>query len=108
MRFVLEEELEGYIKLGWENTNRKKGMKIQLSKEGKEKLTAARRKDQTGKVGLQAKAAKGPYTIEFKDGRTYTAGSYPELTKATGLKMSTLHYRHKKGNTEFLKEWRIY
>ena len=85
-----------------------KGMKSDMTLEGREKLAEARRKDQTGKTGLQAKAAKGPYTVEFEDGRIYTEGSYPELAKASGLKMSTLHYRHVKGTKDFLKGWKVH
>lgn len=85
-----------------------KGMKSDITPEGRKKLAEARKKDQTGKTGLQAKAAKGPYTVEFEDGRTYTEGSYPELAKASGLKMTTLQYRHVKGTDDFLKGWKIY
>ena len=85
-----------------------KGMRSDITSEGRKKLAEARKKDQTGKTGLQAKAAKGPYTVEFEDGRTYTEGSYPELAKASGLKMSTLQSRHVKGTDDFLKGWKIY
>lgn len=85
-----------------------KGMKSDITSKGRKKLAEARKKDQTGKTGLQAKAAKGPYTVEFEDGRTYTEGSYPELAKASGLKMSTLQSRHVKGTDDFLKGWKIY
>ena len=94
------------------NTNNKsrvfKGMKSDMTEEGKKKLAEARRKQQTGKTGLSAKAAKGPYTVEFQDGRKYTEGSYPELSKNTNIPFPTLQHRyvHKKG--QMLKGWAIY
>lgn len=94
------------------NTNNKsrvfKGMKSDMSEQGRKKLAEARRKQQTGKTGLSAKAAKGPYTVEFEDGTKYTEGSYPELVKKTNIPFATLQYRyvHKKG--EMLKGWSIY
>lgn len=108
IKYVTKEELEWYTNKGWENTNYTKGLQKKYTPEGLKKLTEARRREQTGKTGLQAQAAKGPYTVEFEDGRTYTEGSYPELAKASGLKMSTLHYRHVKGTDDFLKGWKIY
>jgi hypothetical protein len=79
-----------------------KGMKSDMTEEGKQKLAEARKKDQTGKTGLQAKAAKGPYTVIFESGQKHTAGSYPELSKLTGIPYSTLQCRlkHKEGVTE--------
>lgn len=94
------------------NTNNKsrvfKGMQSDITEEGRKKLAEARRKQQTGKTGLSAKAAKGPYTVEFQDGRKYTEGSYPELAKSTNIPFPTLQYRyvHKKG--QMLKGWAIY
>jgi hypothetical protein len=94
------------------NTNNKsrvfKGMKSDITGEGREKLAQARKKHQTGKTGLSAQAAKGPYTVEFQDGRKYTEGSYPELSKVVSIPLGTLQYRyvHKKG--QMLKGWSIY
>ena len=85
-----------------------KGMKSDISEEGRQKLAQARKKDQTGKTGLQAKAAKGPYTVVFESGQKHTAGSYPELSKLTGISYSTLQCRlkHKEGIAE--RGWKIY
>lgn len=94
------------------NTNNKarvfKGMKSDISEEGRKKLAEARRKQQTGKTGLSAKAAKGPYTVEFADGRKFTEGSYPELSKSTNLPLTTLQHRyvHKRG--QMMKGWSIH
>ena len=85
-----------------------KGMKSDITEEGRQKLAEARKKDQTGKTGLQAKAAKGPYTVIFESGQKHTAGSYPELSKLTGIAYSTLQcrLRHKEGIAE--RGWKIY
>jgi hypothetical protein len=79
-----------------------KGMKSDMSKEGRQSLAQARKEDQTGKTGLQAKAAKGPYTVLLESGQKHTAGSYPELSKLTGIAYSTLQCRlkHKEGIVE--------
>jgi len=79
-----------------------KGMKSDITPEGRSILADARKKDQTGKTGLQAKAAKGPYTVIFESGQKHTAGSYPELSKLTGIAYSTLQCRlkHKEGIAE--------
>lgn len=108
IKYVLAEELQDWIDLGWENTNYKKGRTGLISEEGRKKLAQARRREQTGKTGLAAQAAKGPYTVEFADGTKHTEGSYPELSKATGIPFVTLQYRyvHKKG--QMLKGWTIY
>jgi hypothetical protein len=83
-------------------------MKSDISEEGRKKLAQARRKLQTGKTGVSAQAAKGPYTVEFADGRKFTEGSYPELSKSTNLPLTTLQHRyvHKKG--QMIKGWSIY
>jgi len=85
-----------------------KGMKSDMSEEGRQRVAQARRQDQTGKTGLQAKAAKGPYTVIFESGQKHTAGSYPELSKLTGIAYSTLQcrLRHKEGIAE--RGWKIY
>lgn len=108
IKYILQEDLQTWIDLGWENTNYKKGQKIKLSEEGKKKLRQARKKEQTGKVGLQAKAAKGPYTVTFESGEKHTAGSYPELVKLTGIKYSTLQHRMVNKPNTMQRGWKIY
>ena len=85
-----------------------KGMKSDITEEGRKKLAEVRVKLQKGKVGLEAQAAKGPYTVEFETGEKHTAGSYPELSKATGIKYSTLQYRLTKSPDTFQRGWKIY
>jgi len=93
------------------NTNNKSrvypGMKSDMSLEGRQKLSGIRKALQVGKTGLEAQAAKGPYTVVFETGESYTAGSYPELVKLTGIKYSTLQHRltHKEGLLQ--KGWSI-
>jgi hypothetical protein len=108
IKYVKVEELQRRLGEGWENTNYKKGRVGLVSEEGKKRLAESRRKEQTGKTGLAAQAAKGPYTVEFIDGTKYTEGSYPELSKATGIPFATLQYRyvHKKG--QMFKGWCVY
>jgi len=96
IKYIPAEQLQTWLDRGWENTNYKKGQKIKLSQVGKQKLIQARKLDQTGKTGLEAKAAKGPYTVVFESGEKHTAGSYPELVKLTGIKYSTLQHRSTK------------
>lgn len=85
-----------------------KGMKSDMTVGGRRKLALLRKKDQTGKVGLEAKAAKGPYTVEFENGEKITKGSYPELVKATGIKYSTLQHRMVSKQNIMFKGWKIY
>lgn len=85
-----------------------KGMKSDITNEGRTKLAQLRKKEQTGKVGLQAKAAKGPYTVLFESGEKHTAGSYPELVKLTGIKYSTLQHRLTNNPDKIQRGWKIY
>lgn len=108
IKYVLVEDLQRWINRGWENTNYKKGQKVQISEQGKQSLAKARKKHQTGKTGLQSQAAKGPYTVVFESKQKYTAGSYPELVKLTGITYSTLQHRMKHKPNVFVKGWKIY
>jgi hypothetical protein len=100
IRYVLQGELEDWIGLGWENTNYSKGRAF--SETHRSKIGHNTGKRLTGKTGLQAQAAKGPYTVLLESGQKHTAGSYPELSKLTGIPYSTLQCRlkHKEGVTE--------
>ena len=60
------------------------------------------------KKDVQAKAAKGPYTVIFESGQKHTAGSYPELVKLTGIKYSTLQHRMTHKPEVFERGWKIY
>lgn len=106
IKYVLTEDLQEWLDQGWENTNYRKG--TSFSQDHKDKLSVVAKSRFTGKTGLSAQAAKGPYTVEFQDGRRYTEGSYPQLSKTVNIPLVTLQYRyvHKKG--QMLKGWAIY
>ena len=108
IKYVVEQDLQIWLNQGWENTNYRKGNRGRITEEGRQKLREARKKDQTGKTGLLAKAAKGPYTVEFNSGEKHTAGSYPELVKLTQFPYSPLLYRMKKNPNCFESGWKIY
>lgn len=105
IRYVLQEELEDWINSGWENTNYTKGRTF--SQTHRSRIGHSTGERLAGKTGLQAQAAKGPYTVEFESGQRHTAGSYPELSKLTGIAYSTLQCRlkHKEGIME--RGWSI-
>lgn len=106
IKYVSIEELQEWLGQGWENTNYRRGTKC--SQPHKDKLSAVATLRFTGKTGLSAQAAKGPYTVEFEDGRKYTEGSYPELSKSTGIPYPTLQYRYVHKKEQMLKGWCIY
>lgn len=93
IKYILTEELQIWLDMGWENTNYKKGTKGSISEEGSKKLSEKITKRLTGKTGLDAQAAKGPYTVLLESGQKHTAGSYPELSKITKISYSTLQNR---------------
>jgi hypothetical protein len=80
-----------------------KGMKSDMTKEGRRKLSEAISKRNIGRKF----AAKGPYTVTFQTGVVLTADSYPDLSKLTNIPFITLQWRfvHKKG--VFIKGWKI-
>jgi len=89
------------------NTNNKsrvfKGMKSDITEEGRKKLSKLVSERQKG--GKQWFG--GPYTVEFEDGSMYTGKSFPDLSKQTNIPFNTLQWRfvHKKG--VFMKGWKI-
>lgn len=107
IKYVSIKDLPNWLNLGWENTNYTKGKKDLISNKGRKKLAEARVKHQTGKVGLQAQAAKGPYTVEYDSGEKFTAGSYPELSKISGIKYSTLQHRYTTNKGKMIRGWKI-
>jgi len=94
------------------NTNNKtrvfKGMKSDISEEGRQKLAEARKKDQTGKVGLEAKASKGAVICEYENGNKIEAGSALQLANLTTLPQSTISYRLCKYPGIMKKGYKIY
>jgi hypothetical protein len=108
VKYIPISELEGYLEQGWINTNRGKGTKRDLSKKTKEDLKRRAVERQTGKKGLEARAAKGPYTVLYENGNKITAGSYPELASATGVSYSTLQYRVQHSSGVMYKGFAVY
>lgn len=80
-----------------------KGMKSDMTEEGKKELS---RKTRDRMLGVK-QAAKGPYTVTFEDGTTYTEQSYPDLVEVTGLPYGTLQHRFNKNKGKMLKGWMI-
>lgn len=107
VKYINPDKLPDYINSGWENTNYKKGLKGVISKEGSKRISEARKREQVGKTGLEAKAAKGPYIVYFESGEKHIAGSYPELSKLTGISYSTLQYRLTKKPGVYERGWKI-
>jgi len=107
-----EEHKEKIGKAQLGNTNNKsrvfKGMKSDISKEGRQKLAEARIKDQTGKVGLDAKASKGVVICEYEDGRSVEAGSALQLAKVINMPPSSLSDRLRKFPGIMKKGFKIY
>lgn len=106
IKYVDETELQYWIDLGWENTNWTKGRQVSDTTRKKQSINATKR--QIGKVGEYARASKGPYTVEFENGIQITKGSFPELSKSSGIKYGILQYRKSNNIDKFMKGWRIY
>jgi len=94
------------------NTNNKsrvyKGMKSTMSKAGRKVISAARVKEQTGKVGLEAKASKGAVILEYEDGRKFEAGSALQLAVLTGIPQPTISLRLVKFPNVMKKGFKLY
>lgn len=94
------------------NTNNRsrvfKGMKSSMSEEGKKQVAESRRREQTGKTGLDAKASKGAVVCEYEDGRIIEAGSALQLANLTNLPQSTISYRLCKFEGLMKKGYKIY
>lgn len=85
-----------------------KGMKSDMTSEGKQKLAEARKRDQTGKVGLEAKASKGVVICEYEDGRRVEAGSALQLAKITGIPPSTVGTRLLNSEGRMKRGYKVY
>jgi hypothetical protein len=99
-------ELDYYLQQGWENTNYTKGTSS-ITEEGRKKLAEARKADQTGKIGDQAKASKGWVVCEYEDGRKVEAGSALQLSYLIEVCPATITNRLKSPDT-FIKGYKIY
>lgn len=84
-----------------------KGMKSDITEQGRKKLAELRKQDQTGKIGDQAKASKGWVVCEYEDGRKVEAGSALQLSRMIEVCPATITNRLKSPNI-FLKGYKIY
>ena len=80
-----------------------KGMKSDISEEGRERLSKQTSKRLKG--GKQWYG--GPYTVTFETGETHTELSFPELSKISGIKMTTLQKRYTTNKGKLVKGWKI-
>jgi len=107
-----EEHKEKIGKAQLGNVNNKsrvfKGMKSDISEEGRQKLAEARVKDQTGKIGLDAKASKGVVVLEYVNGKIVETGSALQLSIQTGIPQPTISDRLRKFPGIMKKGFKIY
>lgn len=83
-----------------------KGMKSDMTEEGRASLSKKTIERLTGSKQWSG----GPYTVEFETGKLFTKASYPDLSKATGIKWTTLQKRlvESKNPGKFVRGWKIY
>ena len=85
-----------------------KGMKSDMSDKGKQRLADLRKIDQTGKIGLDAKASKGVVICEYQDGTKIEAGSALQLANTTGIPQSSISCRIRQNAGIMKKGYKIY
>lgn len=94
------------------NTNNRsrvyKGMKSDMSDEGRKRVAEARKKEQTGKTGLNAKASKGAVICEYENGTKVEAGSALQLAHLIQVPQSTISFRLKDNPGIMKKGFKIY
>jgi len=81
-----------------------KGMKSNMTLEGKNKISKIVKERQIG----NKQWFKGPYSLEYLSGEIITELSLPDLSKRTGISISTLQYRVKKHTNKFIKGFKVY
>lgn len=80
-----------------------KGMKSDMSAEGKKKLSNHISKRNKG---LKL-ASKGPYTYTDVTGVTHTKQSFQDISDIVEIPCTTLHYRFSKHKGKMIKGWKI-
>jgi hypothetical protein len=85
-----------------------KGMKSDMSEEGRKRVAESRRREQTGKVGLEANASKGTVVYETEKGRITEAGSASQLALLVDLPQPTVSFRLIKHPGIMKKGFKIY
>lgn len=85
-----------------------KGMKSDITEEGRKKLAKIQRKNRTGKIGVNATASKGVVICEYENGKIVEAGSALQLSILTGIPQPTISLRLKNNTGKIKKGFRIY
>ena len=85
-----------------------KGMKSDMTEEGRKQVAESQRKRRTGKVGDSATASKGAVICEYEDGRVLEAVNALYLSKLIGMPQSTVSFRLKDSIIKFKKGFKIY
>jgi len=109
---LTEEHKQKISKSQLKNTNNSsrvfKGMKSNMSEQGRQKLAEARKRDQTGKVGDQAKASKGWVICEYEDGSKIEAANALHLSYTLKISPATISDRLNNFPDTFKKGYKIY
>jgi hypothetical protein len=94
------------------NTNNKsrvyKGMISTISEQGRQAIAQARRSEQLGKTGINAKASKGTVMCEYEDGRKVEAENASQLALLLNLPQSTISCRLTKHPNIMKKGFKVY
>ena len=85
-----------------------RGMKSDITEEGRRQLSEAQKKRRTGKVGNDAIARKGAVICEYEDGRIIEAINALHLSKLSGIPQPTVCFRLKDSTTKLKKGFKIY
>ena len=85
-----------------------KGMKSSMSEEGRKRIAEFRRREQLGKVGLEANASKGAVIYESEDGNIIEAGSASQLALLINIPQSTISCRLTKHPNIMKKGFKVY
>jgi hypothetical protein len=85
-----------------------KGMKSDITEEGRKRVAESKKREQIGKVGLDAKASKGAVICEYEDGTKIEAGSALQLAHLIKIPQSTISDRIRKFQGTMKKGYKIY
>ena len=85
-----------------------KGMKSDITEEGRKQLSKTQKERRTGKVGSDAIASKGVVICEYEDGRVIESVNALHLSKLTGIPQSTVCFRLKDSVAKLKKGYKIY
>lgn len=85
-----------------------KGMKSNITEEGRKQLSELQKRRRVGKVGNDATASKGAVICEYEDGKIIEAINALHLSKLTGIPQSTVCFRLKDNTNRLKKGYKIY